>query len=198
MDALALKNELGDWGIVRKDTKLPQKTTSGREAISMCVFDLEPSKEPQTKKSLDCTPIDLWSDLIEKLESHKGRDWYISKKGTIIIKAATWGNLGVSCEPIAKPSELEIIFNGLAKHWQEETAGYSVTTRRYAHSSYHAILVLKDDVVPLILHELQTRPDWWFEALKTLTKQNPVPPHSTFAQAITAWIEWGKVNKIIP
>jgi len=89
-------------------------------------------------------------------------------------------------------SDLEAIFSGLAKSWQESTGGLSTTTRRYAHPSYQAILVLGEDVVPLILRELQQRPDWWFEALKVLTKQNPVKTGATFEEAVNAWIEWGK------
>ena len=101
-------------------------------------------------------------------------------------------------EDVKRISEVETIFNGLVKKWQEETAGSSVTTRRYAHPSYHAILLLKEDAVPLILRELQQRPDWWFEALKLLTKDNPVKPRSTFEEAVNAWIEWGKQNNRIP
>jgi hypothetical protein len=103
---------------------------------------------------------------------------------------------GLEVRPEKDP-ELEQIFNDLVKNWKEATGGYSVTTRRYAHPSYHAILLLKEDVVPLILQELQQRPDWWFEALKLLTKENPVKPGSTFEEAVNAWIDWGKRNKRI-
>jgi hypothetical protein len=94
----------------------------------------------------------------------------------------------------ARTSGVEKIFSGLVKKWQDETLGFSVTTRRYAHPSYHAILLLKDDAVPLILRELQRRPDRWFEALKLLTRANPVAPGSTFEQGVSAWIRWGKEN----
>jgi hypothetical protein len=197
MEALALTNEMGNWGIVRRDNKFAQKITTGKNAISLCVFHVGHSDEQQERQALDCGPIDSWNELQRKLKLHKGIDWEIADKEAVIFSATEWGNLRVSCEPVAKPSELEVIFNGLVTHWQEETGLYSVTTRRYAHPSYHAILVLKDDVVPLILRELQTRPDWWFEALKTLTKQDPVSPNSTFEQAVRAWIEWGKRTKII-
>ena len=83
-------------------------------------------------------------------------------------------------------------FMELAKQWADETGGYSVTTRRYAHPTYQAILALKGDVVPFILEELRHRPDWWFEALRALTRANPVRPQSSFEEAVTAWLEWGE------
>ncbi len=90
--------------------------------------------------------------------------------------------------------ELQTIFAGLVKRWHDATGGYSVTTRRYAHSSYQSILALKEDVVPLILREMQERPDCWFEALKALTGENPVAPNSSFEQATHSWIAWGQRN----
>jgi hypothetical protein len=95
----------------------------------------------------------------------------------------------------ADKAELEIIFNGLVKTWKEGTSGFSITTRRYAHGSYQAILVLGPDVVPLILRELQNRPDWWFEALKALTKADPTKPTDNFHDAVKAWLRWGKEQK---
>jgi hypothetical protein len=92
-------------------------------------------------------------------------------------------------------SELETIFKGLVKAWKEGTAGCSITTRRYAHGSYQAILVLGPDVVPLILRELQNRPDWWFEALKALTKKDPTNPTDNFHDAVKAWLRWGAEQK---
>jgi hypothetical protein len=94
--------------------------------------------------------------------------------------------------------ELEQIFYPLVKSWKDATGGYSVTTRRYEHPSYLAIRTLGYDAVPLILQELQQRPDWWFEALKGLTGENPVKPNSTFEEAVNAWIEWGRQHNLIP
>ncbi len=95
-------------------------------------------------------------------------------------------------------SEVEQIFNGLAKTWREATGGYSLTYRRYVHPSYQAILTLGKDVVPFMLRELQTKPDRWFEALKVLTGQNPAEKSKTFDDAVHCWLEWGKENGFIP
>jgi hypothetical protein len=96
-------------------------------------------------------------------------------------------------------AELEQLFRGLVKKWEEETGGMSSTTRRYAHPSYQAILGLGTAVVPLILRELQQRPDWWFEALTALAKPklNPVKPKSTFEEAVAAWLDWGRENNLV-
>jgi hypothetical protein len=95
--------------------------------------------------------------------------------------------------------ELETIFKGLANKWREETGGYSLTMRRYAHGSYQSILALepKKEVVSLILLELRQRPDRWFEALKALTKANPARDAKTFNETVQLWIEWGKNEKYI-
>jgi hypothetical protein len=192
MEALALRHELGEWDVVRRDSKFARNITTGRDAISMCVFHINPPNEEREEKAQNCAPVDLWKELRQKLEARKGLDWKITSKGAVVVNADTWGNLRVSCKTIARPAELEIIFNGLVKRWQDATGGYSVTRRRYAHQSYQAILVLKDDVVPLILKELQRRPDWWFEALEVLTQQNPVPLNASFEEAVNSWIDWGK------
>jgi hypothetical protein len=96
-------------------------------------------------------------------------------------------------------AELEQLFRGLVKNWEEETGGMSSTNRRYAHPSYQAILGLGTAVVPLILRELQQRPDWWFEALTALAKPklNPVEPKSTFEEAVAAWLDWGRENNLV-
>jgi hypothetical protein len=96
-------------------------------------------------------------------------------------------------------SELENIFNGLAKQWRQATGGYSLTMRRYAHASYQSILALapKRAVASLILRELEQRPDRWFEALKALTNANPAQNAKTFDETVQRWIEWGKAEKYI-
>jgi len=99
-------------------------------------------------------------------------------------------------------AELEVIFNGLAKEWIEATRSYSLNMRRYAHPTYQSLMhaLGKEDVkevVPLILRELQQRPDVWFEALKVLTKRNPASQAKTFDETVRAWLEWGKAEKYI-
>jgi len=100
-------------------------------------------------------------------------------------------------EELTERFELEEIFSGLVDTWRKATGGYSLTVRRYAHPAYQAILVLGPEVVPLVLRELQTRPDRWFEALKVLTKEDPTKPTDSFEQAVTAWLHWGRRKNLI-
>ena len=103
-----------------------------------------------------------------------------------------WELCDLKKQGVVADAQLETIFNGLVKTWKAGTAGCSITPRRYAHASYQAILVLGPDVVPFILQELKDRPDWWFEALKVLTKSDPTKPTDNFSDAVKAWLQWGK------
>jgi len=97
----------------------------------------------------------------------------------------------------ADSNQLEAEFGRLAKQWKEETAGYALNLRRYAHPAYQAILSLGNRVVPLILKEVQARPDRWFEALRVLTKENPAEQAESFEAATKAWLDWGRRLKLI-
>jgi hypothetical protein len=96
-------------------------------------------------------------------------------------------------------SELKESFNRLADTWSNETGGYSVVSRRYAHPAYQQLLTLGEGLVPLIIRRLKERPDWWFEALTALAKPetNPVRKGATFSEAVDAWLEWGRRNELI-
>ncbi len=202
MDALALK--FGDWEIAHDEDERTQIVMDNRDMVPMCGIHVGTStREYQESKQYESSGIankearncDLWSVLRQKLESCT----IITQEGVSVGKyflmpRAAHAHVSVGAEA----TELEQIFNGLVKNWKEATGGYSVTTRRYGHLSYQSILVLKEDVIPLILRELQQRPDWWFEALKALTKENPVAAGATFEEAVNAWIDWGKRNHRIP
>jgi hypothetical protein len=202
MEAQAFKEEIGNWVVEDRESKFTHelKAEAGADSISLCLFDERQKRKPdrvffQAKsRASNCASIGSWAELKRELESHK------SEQFSAFIFENTWGDFHVSAKRVERSSsaELELIFSGLVKHWQDATGGYSVTTRRYAHPSYHAILVLKEDVVPLILRELETRPDWWFEALQVLTKSNPVKSNASFEEAVNSWIEWGKANNKIP
>ena len=98
-----------------------------------------------------------------------------------------------------EPAELEQTFQRLVDIWGSETGAYSVTSRRYSHPAYQAILALGKDVVPLILRRLKECPDWWFEALTALTKPkvDPVVRGVTFSEAVDSWLEWGQRNQLV-
>lgn len=101
---------------------------------------------------------------------------------------------------VAENEDTEKDFKRLAKKWRDETGSSSLTMRRYADSSYQSILVLggrDKTVVKLILQELKTQPDMWFEALRRLTNEDPAKGEKTFDGAVKAWLKWGKDKTLI-
>jgi hypothetical protein len=90
--------------------------------------------------------------------------------------------------------DLERRFRELVAQWQAEVAPLSSTTARVQHPAYRAIIALGPAVVPLLLRELEQRPNHWFAALRSLTGADPVPPadRGRIGPMTEAWIPWGK------
>ncbi len=83
-------------------------------------------------------------------------------------------------------------FHTLAAQWHNETDHLSSMTLKTTHPAYQRIVSMGAAVLPLLLQELQQRPDYWFRALADITGENPVPAGSKFEQARTIWLEWGR------
>ena len=66
-------------------------------------------------------------------------------------------------------AELERTFFELANRWRDETALLSSVTRTAMHPAYQRIIGMGPAAVPLILRELEQRPDHWFWALTAIT-----------------------------
>src|SRR5205823_3160610 len=66
--------------------------------------------------------------------------------------------------------------------------------KKLQHPAYRAIIGMGDKVIPLILMELRDRPGHWFEALRAITKQTPVPvqDRADSKKVRKAWLEWGR------
>lgn len=91
-----------------------------------------------------------------------------------------------------KPEELKILFRNLADTWLMETGHFSSVADKVAHPCYHQIMGLGLQAVPLIIQELQTRPNFWFYALKTITREDPTKPEDNFRSAVAAWVKWAE------
>jgi hypothetical protein len=93
-----------------------------------------------------------------------------------------------------KDPELERRFRELVAVWQVEVAPLSSSTARVQHPAYREIIALGPAAVPLLLRELEQRPNHWFAALKSLTGIDPVPPcdRGQIGPMTKAWITWGK------
>lgn len=96
-------------------------------------------------------------------------------------------------QPSAQSADvLQQEFDAFVEQWHEETDYLSSMTAILAHPAYQSIIAMGTPAVPLIMRELERRPDYWFRALTSITNQNPVPSESDFAQARQAWLDWGR------
>jgi len=90
--------------------------------------------------------------------------------------------------------DLERTFHGLADKWRSETGALSSITMKSMHPAYQRIIGMGQQAVPLILRELQRRPDHWFWALTFITGEDPVPPEDAgdVEKMSEAWVHLGK------
>lgn len=90
-------------------------------------------------------------------------------------------------------------FNALAKQWKTETALVSSTNAMVAHRAYQAIIALGPAVLPLLLRDLEQEPAHWFEALRAVSGEDPVPhDHWGNIAAMRAdWLAWGRGKGLI-
>jgi len=91
-------------------------------------------------------------------------------------------------------SDLERKFRELVAEWEAKVAPLSSSTARVQHPCYRAIIALGPAVLPLLLRELEQRPNHWFSALRSLTGADPVSPsdRGKIGPMTEAWIKWGK------
>lgn len=71
-----------------------------------------------------------------------------------------------------------------------------------AHPSYLRIIGLArlssgNEIERLLLEELESEPDHWFQALTAITGEDPVPPNYDFDASVNAWLEWGRTKGIL-
>jgi hypothetical protein len=85
-------------------------------------------------------------------------------------------------------------FAELASRWRADTEFLSSPAAMAKHPAYREIIAMGEPAVPLILAELEARPDFWFAALREITGEDPVPPEARGnVKAMTrAWLEWGR------
>jgi hypothetical protein len=115
---------------------------------------------------------------------------------TILLQAAR-EQLARRPGPLVPPAEE--VFRVLAEQWRRETGPYSSITKKLQHPAYQRIIDMGKQALPWILRELQDQPGYWFEALRTITRQTPVPAEDrTDPQRVReAWLNWGKERGFI-
>jgi hypothetical protein len=100
---------------------------------------------------------------------------------------------------LAEASPLAKQFHALAEEWKAAVAVLSSTTAMCSHPAYQAIIALGPAVVPLLLRDLQREPAHWFEALKAITGEDPVPREDwgRIPAMASAWLAWGRDRGLI-
>jgi hypothetical protein len=92
------------------------------------------------------------------------------------------------------PPPVEIEFLECVLRWKIGTLFESSPYRMASHPAYRRIIAMGWPVVPLILTLLRSEPDFWFEALVSITGEQPVPlEHAGNLDAMTKdWLAWGQ------
>ncbi|MGH7149660.1 MAG: hypothetical protein ACREIU_03120, partial [Planctomycetota bacterium] len=85
-------------------------------------------------------------------------------------------------------------FEDLRDRWKRETAWTSSSSKKVLHPCYQRIIGLGPDVVPVLLREMETRPDHWGWALFAITGVQPVDPRDAgrLDRIAEAWVRWGR------
>ncbi|MCE9523594.1 MAG: hypothetical protein K8S25_14330 [Alphaproteobacteria bacterium] len=78
--------------------------------------------------------------------------------------------------------------------WRRETYSDSTIAAKMRHPAFAKIVAMGSTVVPFIIRELRTNPDFLFLALPILTRENPVPPQAAgkVREVINAWLAWAE------
>ncbi len=103
-------------------------------------------------------------------------------------------NTGNQLTASSKQIELEATFAKLVKQWREENHGVSSTNQMSMHPAYQQIIGMGEAAIPLLLKELEKKSGQWFWALKSITREDPVPPEhrGRTSEMIKIWLEWGR------
>ena len=99
-------------------------------------------------------------------------------------------------------TQLEISFRKHVEKWKRDTGHLSSVTKAVSHPRYLRIVGLSRhsrgyEIERLLLKELESEPDHWFDALTAVTGEDPVKPEDDFDEAVRAWLSWGHKRGII-
>lgn len=94
---------------------------------------------------------------------------------------------------VSRDVDLAATFTALVNQWRDENRGVSSTNQMSMHPAYQQIIGMGEAVIPLLLRELEKKSGHWFWALKSITRQDPVPSEhrGKVKEMIKAWLEWG-------
>ena len=164
--------------------------TSVEPSVDHLLRDTDSAEFSEVVGRHDTSPseFELFSlDLVE------ARDPYLSN-----LPAAE--ELNIEWEPVTPTVEFELHFRSLVETWKRDTSHLSLVSLRVSHPAYKGIISMGRQALPLILAELDEKPDHWFHALWILADENPVPTgfSGTVKEAAALWVAWGQEKKLIP
>ena len=98
--------------------------------------------------------------------------------------------------PAERQAELGKTFHDLAERWRNETALLSSVTGMALHPAYQRIIGMGPAALPLILRELEQKPDHWFWALTAITGEDPVRPEDAgdVEKMSQDWLAFGRAR----
>ena len=93
-------------------------------------------------------------------------------------------------------NSLDRTFTALASQWREATETISSIDDMVLHPAYQRIIGMGPAVLPLILRELQRRPDHWFWALRAITGVDPIreEQRGNVREMAADWLGWAKTK----
>jgi hypothetical protein len=135
-------------------------------------------------------PWNLFGPLINERKSSLEALFQVSREVVDIrlsSRVALRLKRGVQISPV-----LEAHFKTIVERWNKDTRHTSSLTKMITHPSYARIIEIGPKVLPLLFKELNERPNHWLVALNAITREDPAPAGSTFAEAVQAWLAWGR------
>jgi hypothetical protein len=136
-----------------------------------------------------------WHDLSVELEPHdlsSAIKSHVRQLTDALFSAGLLREVASRPQPTTEVVELAETFHRLAEEWRQETLIDSSIQRRVMHPAYQRIIGLGRPAVPLILAELERRPDYWFWALTAITGDDPAREETTLQGAQERWLEWAR------
>ena len=98
--------------------------------------------------------------------------------------------------PVSRPEDYVTEFYSLVNEWKRDTQVTSTANNLIMHPAYQRIIGMGKGVIPLLLRELQDRPDHWFWALEAITGVHPILPiqQGKVDEMAKAWLNWAEQN----
>lgn len=90
-------------------------------------------------------------------------------------------------------------FYRLLESWRLER-GFSSSSHFGSLPSYLKIIGMGEKALPFLFSEMETRPDWYFEALECITGVEDLIPEELYGDLdgmSASWLAWGKKNGYI-